>query len=200
MIDTLFDGFIGAVVAATVAVIVLMVSLKAQGKAVTDQLDKQAEQHAEQLEAQRRENAVNRVNGICAELFGAMTQIPAYRSNRGNRQEVESAAFVSCYRLRLDMSDEENDSFGDLLHEWIFHLCFSPMDEFLEPGEETTTNGSVSFNRQLGWVMQTIHEWLRAGGTKRPEITEDLRKSYRMSKDNGPSAWRGIYTPKTKSD
>jgi hypothetical protein len=147
VLETLFDGLLGAAVGAAVAMLVLKRTIRQQSRQFTAQLDKQDEHHQEQLAAQNRHHEAQIVKQDEALYLQISVQEQSDRRTRITQVAGELLAELTTYlqehissvkdgpnpvltsnrlrnlvqRLYFDL-DEEGGDFYDQLYPWMRYL------------------------------------------------------------------------------
>lgn len=149
VLETLFDGLLGAAVGAAVAMLVLKRTIRQQGRQFAAQLDRQDEHHQEQLAAQNRHHEAQiakqdealylqisvqeqsdrrtRITQVAGELLAELTtylhvHISSEKDDHDHNPVVTSNRLRNLLqRLYFDL-DEESGDFYDHLYSWMRHL------------------------------------------------------------------------------
>lgn len=194
VLQTLFDGLLGATVGAAVAVIVLRLTLREQRKALTEQLDKQDRHHQEQLRVQREENARARMHNSVAGILGDLIQ-------------GQHTLYVTPFKEALDALEQQRGRFAVNLE--LFHLDLPPDDEkiydVLVRLDNTAYKGAramhldsddapkaMSVHYLYAMMGLALVRWTRTPQAGRQKLVAVLEFWLSYIKEHGLDAWKQL--------
>lgn len=212
VLQTLFDGLLGAGVGAGVAMWVLRRTLreqsrgldaqiKAQHAALAEQLRKQdalhqeqltaqEQHHQEQLRVQREENSRARLYAVVAEILREMMLFPAAvgkegRAARKSVVELRLRLMAMLEQLNLEITDDERG-----LYETLGRLLKVVLNKSIPAYHERIDRKNFNNGlRMMTKIMTELSAWARGDGVVRAEQQKTLEKLADLAEERGILEW-----------
>ena len=192
VLQTLFDGVLGASVGAAVAVVVLRLTLREQRLALDEQLEKQDRHHREQLSVQREENTRARLHDVAASILSALAQGRTANSisDRGEKRstfsDILSQFSIDIERFHLDVPGPDEE---------IYYVIQDLALEAFKAGRASKDHEAASnddVDALFGWTGGLLIAWIRGSEAQRRVLIEGGKFSVRYILENGISAWNEL--------
>lgn len=193
VLETVFDGLLGAAVGAGVAVVVLRLTLREQREALTAQLAKQDEHHQEQLRVQQEENSHQRLHETVAVLLTTFKAAQeALRETEANerKKKMDQASqdfAVAIERLHLDIGPDRKFYFA--LRELLIRAIALTRQTIRGDAGSPSIK---SLEELYSWVGGVLVYWFRGSTNKRDEAIRILRKTLSYVNEHGADKWERL--------
>ncbi|MCG2622689.1 hypothetical protein LVY72_12325 [Arthrobacter sp. I2-34] len=177
VLQTLFDGLLGAGVGAAVAVVVLRLTLREQRVGLTQQLDKQDTHHQEQLRVQREENSRARMHDVVARLLNTLVEsqdlfeLSTTQKPFDELPRLKSQFAVGLESFHLEVPADEKDMYFAIRELGI--RAFEEVEKCLMDEYEAATPENVQ--RLFGWMGAVLVIWVRGSTDERSEMLAGVK-------------------------